>query len=379
MTIPCPPEIRVPKLGRPPGRSVHLHLDVLRRRPDAGARVYRTTHYGYHRPQTKTLRHRRHDALARLIAGAAQQLHSASVDTSERLCSSTRDGKKVDIVIRTFHLPPFVLAIDVTVSCPLLPSYVAKAATSAAALFDARAAEKNAKHLPGCTQLGRAFMPFVMTTLLGIGPRPARSWLDSLFSAAYAQELASGGTGCDTAHRRLVFIMSLQASAVRSTAHMVTTLLEAARTHAASAASMAATVAATAPTAAAAAPTAVDPARPRTTVVHCRNAPPAPDTYDVYIGRGIGTTNERWGRPCLWGNGFKIQGRNTTTARQTAANRHREWLHRPEQADLRAAVRRELRGLRLGCWCEQPGPCHGHNLCAVADADFDAGGDSSTL
>ena len=57
-------------------------------------------------------------------------------------------------------------------------------------------------------------------------PRPARSWLDSLFSAAYAQELASGGTGCDTAHRRLVFIMSLQASAVRSTAHMVTTLLE---------------------------------------------------------------------------------------------------------------------------------------------------------
>ena len=62
-----------------------------------------------------------------------------------------------------------------------------------------------------------------------------------------------------------------------------------------------------------------------------------------------------------------------------AANRHREWLHRPEQADLRAAVRRELRGLRLGCWCEQPGPCHGHNLCAVADADFDASGDNSTL
>ena len=110
-----------------------------------------------------------------------------------------------------------------------------------------------------------------MTTLLGIGPRPARSWLDSLFSAAYAQELASGGTGCDTAHRRLVFIMSLQASAVRSTAHMVTTLLEAARTHA----------------------------------------------------------------------------------------------------------RRELRGLRLGCWCEQPGPCHGLNLCEVADADIDDDADGT--
>ena len=72
-------------------------------------------------------------------------------------------------------------------------------------------------------------------------------------------------------------------------------------------------------------------------------------------------------------------GRNTSTARQIDANRHREWLHRPEQADLRAAVRRELRGLRLGCWCEQPGPCHGHNLFEVADADFDASGDNSTL
>ena len=96
-------------------------------------------------------------------------------------------------------------------------------------------------------------------------------------------------------------------------------------------------------------------------------------------GRGIGTTNERWGRPCLWRNGFKIQGRNTSTARQTAANRHREWLHRPEQAGLRAAVRRELRGLRLGCWCQQPGPCHGHNLCEVADADIDDDADGTAL
>ena len=45
----------------------------------------------------------------------------------------------------------------------------------------------------------------------------------------------------------------------------------------------------------------------------------------------------------------------------------------PEQSALRARARRELRGLRLGCWCEQPGPCHGHNLCEVADADIDDG------
>ena len=42
-------------------------------------------------------------------------------------------------------------------------------------------------------------------------------------------------------------------------------------------------------------------------------------------------------------------------------------------------VRRELRGLRLGCWCEQPGPCHGHNLCEVADADIDDDADGTAL
>ena len=44
-----------------------------------------------------------------------------------------------------------------------------------------------------------------------------------------------------------------------------------------------------------------------------------------------------------------------------------------------SAVRRELRGLRLGCWCEQPGPCHGHNLCEVADADIDDDADDTAL
>ena len=69
------------------------------------------------------------------------------------------------------------------------------------------------------------------------------------------------------------------------------------------------------------------------------------------------------------------RGSANRTARQTAQNRHREWLHRPEQSALRARARRELRGLpgelRLGCWCDQPGPCHRYNLCEVADAAID--------
>ena len=66
-----------------------------------------------------------------------------------------------------------------------------------------------------------------------IGPRPAREWLGSLFSDLYVQEVAGGGTGSDAAHRRLLFIQSLQASAVRSTARMAGFFLRAAQGEAA--------------------------------------------------------------------------------------------------------------------------------------------------
>ena len=87
-------------------------------------------------------RHRRHDALLLLIANLAQQLISADVDNSNRLCSSSSKGTKVEIVVRTLDRPPYAMAIDVTVSCPLVSSHVASAAASADALFIARAAEK---------------------------------------------------------------------------------------------------------------------------------------------------------------------------------------------------------------------------------------------
>ena len=96
-------------------------------------------------------------------------------------------------------------------------------------------------------------------------------------------------------------------------------------------------------------------------------------------GSGIGTTHQRWGLDCPWRCPFTITGSANRTARQTTQNRHREWLLRPEQPALRARARRELRGLRLGCWCDQPGPCHGHNLCEVADADIDDDADDDAL
>ena len=169
-------------------------------------------------------RHRRHDALVRLVANLARQLISADVDTSSRLCSSSSKGTKVDIVVRTLDRPPYAMAIDVTVSCPLVPSHIASAATSVDALFTARAAEKNGKHLAGCVQLGRAFLPIVFTTLLGIGPRDAREYLSSLFSDLYVADRLAGGSGHDANHRRVLFLMSLQAAVVRANTRMVIVL-----------------------------------------------------------------------------------------------------------------------------------------------------------
>ena len=165
---------------------------------------------------------RRHDALIQLIAAAIRaHVSGADVSTSARLCSSSRSGTKVDMVFTSYHLHPFITAVDPTVSCPLLPSHLAAAAASASTIFTTRAAEKDAKHLPGCVDLGRAFLAIVWTTYGGIGPPAACDWLDSIFAASYTAEYLSGGTGQDTSHRRLVFYQSLHAALVRGCADMV--------------------------------------------------------------------------------------------------------------------------------------------------------------
>lgn len=83
-------------------------------------------------------------------------------------------------------------------------------------------------------------------------------------------------------------------------------------------------------------------------VVHCRRAP-----YDAYIGR-----------PSRFGNPFKI-GRDGN--REQVIAKYRDWLL--GQPDLVDAVRRELRGKILGCWCA-PLPCHGDVLSEIANASI---------
>ena len=116
------------------------------------------------------------------------------------------------------------VAIDVTISCFLLPRYVAASSRSADEPFASRAAEKNDSHMRGCREVGRTFLPIVFSTLGGIGPPAAIKWLDSLFSAAYARERSAGGTGHETNRRRAMFYQLLQCTITSATANMTVSL-----------------------------------------------------------------------------------------------------------------------------------------------------------
>ena len=92
-----------------------------------------------------------------------------------------------------------------------LPSYCTAAALSSQTLFTRRALEKNKKHLNGCIDLGRHFLPLVFSSLGGLGPPESVEYLDRLYANAYATELRLGGHGAETHHQRTIFYQTLQA------------------------------------------------------------------------------------------------------------------------------------------------------------------------
>jgi phosphopantothenoylcysteine synthetase/decarboxylase len=46
---------------------------------------------------------------------------------------------------------------------------------------------------------------------------------------------------------------------------------------------------------------------------------------------------------------------------------YRQWIMQPEQAHLRDAIRTELRGKDLACWCPPDQPCHADVLLELAN------------
>lgn len=90
-----------------------------------------------------------------------------------------------------------------------------------------------------------------------------------------------------------------------------------------------------------------------TTVVHKRYP------HDVYIGR-----------PSKWGNPFShiksVSACIYVPTREEAIANYEIWLrYHPE---LMAAIKTELKGKVLGCWCK-PLPCHGDVLARIADTE----------
>lgn len=70
------------------------------------------------------------------------------------------------------------------------------------------------------------------------------------------------------------------------------------------------------------------------------------------------------GRPSKWGNPFPL---NAEADRETVLAQYEDWLLR--QPVLLAAVRSELRGKHLSCWCA-PKLCHADVLLRIANTDL---------
>lgn len=101
----------------------------------------------------------------------------------------------------------------------------------------------------------------------------------------------------------------------------------------------------------------------------------------VYVGRG-----SRWGNPFtlapaasargglldMWAVEYKGRklGRwvDSSAARADAADRYARWMREPEQTGLVKAVRAELAGRDLMCWCPADDACHADVLLRLANA-----------
>jgi hypothetical protein len=70
-------------------------------------------------------------------------------------------------------------------------------------------------------------------------------------------------------------------------------------------------------------------------------------------------------RSTRWGNPFHGDG---PFDRTYVVQCFRDHIWRPEQVELRAAIRGELAGKDLACWCPTDQPCHADVLLEIANA-----------
>ena len=70
-------------------------------------------------------------------------------------------------------------------------------------------------------------------------------------------------------------------------------------------------------------------------------------------------------RPGKWGNPYAGDSNSVDRARVVAL--FRDLMKRPESAEYVAAVKAELRGKNLACWCPLDQPCHADVLLEIAN------------
>jgi hypothetical protein len=74
-------------------------------------------------------------------------------------------------------------------------------------------------------------------------------------------------------------------------------------------------------------------------------------------------------RGTRYGNPFRLHRYGDPAEHAEAVARYRAWITSPEQAELLARARRELRGLDLMCSCDLHLPCHADVLLDLVNAD----------
>jgi len=94
------------------------------------------------------------------------------------------------------------IAIDFTVSCPLLPTYLPAAISDPRAIIDTRAAEKTAKHAAGSASRNRLFLPWVITTFGGMGTPSVWHYIDALYASSSSLARLSDSTHHAVARRK---------------------------------------------------------------------------------------------------------------------------------------------------------------------------------
>lgn len=73
------------------------------------------------------------------------------------------------------------------------------------------------------------------------------------------------------------------------------------------------------------------------------------------------------GRPTKWGNPHDLT--DTPESRQWCIDQFRRLIYQPQNAELLALAKTELRGKDLACWCPLDQPCHADVLLEIANSE----------